>query len=135
MAIFGALKAERAAGQLHFGGGSDQSPLQSGAEGRRRPGAAGQGGARTPFPHQHPDGMRVFPQAEFHVYPLREGRVVLDEGAADLKQPLIGEKIVGDGVGIAGGKGEGLLFAKGKILRKVPQEQLVDALFEEIDKL
>ena len=41
----------------------------------------------------------------------------------------------GADVGIAGGKGEGLLFAKGKILRKVPQEQLVDALFEEIDKL
>jgi len=41
----------------------------------------------------------------------------------------------GADVGIAGGIGEGLLFAKGKILRKVPQEQLVDALFEEIDKL
>lgn len=38
-------------------------------------------------------------------------------------------------VGIAGGSGEGLLFAKGKILRKLPQEQLVDALFEEIEKL
>ena len=38
-------------------------------------------------------------------------------------------------VGIAGGKGEGLLFAKGKVLRKVPENQLVDALFEEIDKL
>ena len=41
----------------------------------------------------------------------------------------------GADVGIAGGKDEGLLFAKGKILRKVPQEQLVDALFQEIDKL
>ena len=38
-------------------------------------------------------------------------------------------------VGIAGGKGEGLLFRKGKILRKVPQDQLVDALMAEIDKL
>ena len=38
-------------------------------------------------------------------------------------------------VGIAGGRGEGLLFAKGKILRKVPQEQLVDELFREIEKL
>ena len=38
-------------------------------------------------------------------------------------------------VGIAGGKGEGLLFRKGEILRKVPQEQLVDALMAEIDKL
>ena len=41
----------------------------------------------------------------------------------------------GADVGIAGGVGEGLLFAKGRILRKVPQEQLVDALFQEIDKL
>ena len=32
-------------------------------------------------------------------------------------------------------QGEGLLFAKGKVLRKVPEERLVDALFEEIDKL
>jgi len=38
-------------------------------------------------------------------------------------------------VGIAGGKGEGLLFRKGEILRKVPQEQLVNALMEEIDQL
>ena len=38
-------------------------------------------------------------------------------------------------VGIAGGDGEGLLFAKGKILRKLPQDKLVDAVMEEIDKL
>ena len=38
-------------------------------------------------------------------------------------------------VGIAGGKGEGLIFRKGKILYKVPQERLVDALMDEIDKL
>ena len=38
-------------------------------------------------------------------------------------------------VGIAGGKGEGLLFRKGKILRIVPQDQLVDALMAEIEKL
>ena len=45
-----------------------------------------------------------------------------------------GEAAAAD-VGIAGGRGEGLLFAKGKILRKVPQEQLVDGLFREIEKL
>ncbi len=38
-------------------------------------------------------------------------------------------------IGIAGGKGEGLLFRKGEILYKVPQEQLVDALMAEIEKL
>lgn len=38
-------------------------------------------------------------------------------------------------VGIAGGKGEGLIFRKGEVLRKVPQEQLVDELMREIEKL
>ena len=38
-------------------------------------------------------------------------------------------------VGIAGGDGEGLLFRKGEILYKVPQERLVDALMAEIEKL
>ena len=45
-----------------------------------------------------------------------------------------GEAAAAD-VGIAGGKGEGLLFHKGEILRKVPQEQLIEALMEEIEKL
>jgi (E)-4-hydroxy-3-methylbut-2-enyl-diphosphate synthase len=38
-------------------------------------------------------------------------------------------------VGIAGGKGEGLLFRHGEIVRKVPEDQLADALIEEINKL
>ena len=38
-------------------------------------------------------------------------------------------------VGIAGGKGEGLVFAKGKVLRKVPQERLVEELMLEIERL
>ena len=38
-------------------------------------------------------------------------------------------------VGIAGGKGEGLLFRKGQILRKVPEARLVEELFEEIQKI
>jgi len=38
-------------------------------------------------------------------------------------------------VGIAGGDGEGLLFCKGEIIRKVPQEQLLDALFDLIERL
>ena len=36
--------------------------------------------------------------------------------------------------GITGAKNEGLIFAHGKPLRKVPQDLLVDALFAEIDK-
>jgi len=38
-------------------------------------------------------------------------------------------------VGIAGGKGEGLVFRHGEIVRKVPENQLADALIEEIGKL
>lgn len=38
-------------------------------------------------------------------------------------------------VGIAGGKGVGLIFRKGEILRKVPEDQLVDELFKEIDSI
>ena len=38
-------------------------------------------------------------------------------------------------VGIAGGMGEGLLFRKGEVLRKVPQDQLVDALMAELEQL
>lgn len=36
--------------------------------------------------------------------------------------------------GLAGGKGEGIIFAKGKIIRKVPENQLVEALWTEIEK-
>src|SRR5215207_1951045 len=36
--------------------------------------------------------------------------------------------------GITGAKNEGLIFSRGKALKKVPQEQLVDELFAEIDK-
>jgi len=36
--------------------------------------------------------------------------------------------------GIAGGKGEGLIFAHGEPVRKVPAADLVKALFEEIEK-
>lgn len=36
--------------------------------------------------------------------------------------------------GIAGGKGEGILFSHGKILRRVPENQLLDELLTEIKK-
>lgn len=38
-------------------------------------------------------------------------------------------------VGIAGGIGEGLLFKKGEIVKKVPQDKLVDELFKLIEAL
>ncbi len=38
-------------------------------------------------------------------------------------------------IGIAGGKGVGLIFKKGEIIRKVDEKLLVDSLMEEIEKL
>jgi (E)-4-hydroxy-3-methylbut-2-enyl-diphosphate synthase len=38
-------------------------------------------------------------------------------------------------LGIAGGIGEGLLIKKGEILRKVPEDQLLSALRDELIKL
>ena len=56
-----------------------------------------------------------------------------------LKVAVMGCAVNGPGeareadLGIAGGDGVGLLFRKGEIIRKVPQEQLVDALMDEIE--
>lgn len=38
-------------------------------------------------------------------------------------------------IGVAGGVGEGLLFKKGEIIRKVPENEIISALMEEIEKL
>lgn len=38
-------------------------------------------------------------------------------------------------IGIAGGKGEGLIFKKGVIIRKVPEDMLLSALMEELKKI
>ncbi len=38
-------------------------------------------------------------------------------------------------VGVAGGKGEGLLFRHGEVVRKVPESELADALVAEVEKM
>lgn len=45
-----------------------------------------------------------------------------------------GEASLAD-VGIAGGKGSGVIFAKGEMLRTVPEDALVDELIKEVEKL
>jgi len=37
-------------------------------------------------------------------------------------------------IGIAGGKGVGILFRKGQVVRKVPEDELLNVLMEEIDR-
>jgi len=38
-------------------------------------------------------------------------------------------------IGIAGGKGEGIIFKKGEIIKKLPEDKLLAALLEEIERL
>jgi (E)-4-hydroxy-3-methylbut-2-enyl-diphosphate synthase len=38
-------------------------------------------------------------------------------------------------IGIAGGEGKGILFKKGKLVRKVPMEELMDTLIQEVEQL
>ena len=38
-------------------------------------------------------------------------------------------------IGVAGGDGCGILFKKGEIIRKVPEEEIIPALLEEVEKL
>lgn len=69
----------------------------------------------------------------------------VEEYIADVKAPLkvavLGCAVNGPGeareadIGIAGARGEGLLFMHGKTVRKVPEETMVDELKMEIDKL
>ena len=65
----------------------------------------------------------------------------LETNRSGLKVAVMGCAVNGPGeareadVGIAGGKGEGLIFKKGKIIKKVPEEQLFDALMVEIEEM
>jgi (E)-4-hydroxy-3-methylbut-2-enyl-diphosphate synthase len=60
---------------------------------------------------------------------------------APIKVAVLGCAVNGPGeareadIGIAGARGEGLLFRHGKIDRKVPEDQLLDELKKEVDKL
>lgn len=38
-------------------------------------------------------------------------------------------------IGIAGGEGKGILFKKGKLVRKVPMDELMDTLIQEVEQL
>ncbi|WP_411678193.1 flavodoxin-dependent (E)-4-hydroxy-3-methylbut-2-enyl-diphosphate synthase [Caproicibacter sp.] len=59
----------------------------------------------------------------------------------DLTVALMGCAVNGPGeareadIGIAGGDGVGLLFKKGKIIKRVPEDQLVETLLREIEQM
>jgi len=58
----------------------------------------------------------------------------------DIKIAIMGCIVNGPGeakeadIGIAGGDGKGILFKKGRVIKKVPEEKLVEVLLEEIRK-
>src|SRR5699024_897048 len=60
---------------------------------------------------------------------------------APIKVAVLGCAVNGPGeaseadIGIAGARGEGLLFRHGEIIRKVPEETMVDELKIEVDKI
>lgn len=59
----------------------------------------------------------------------------------NLKVAIMGCPVNGPGeakeadIGIAGGNGEGIIFRKGEIIKKVPEENLLEELLSEIEKL
>ena len=59
----------------------------------------------------------------------------------DIKVAVIGCAVNGPGeakeadIGIAGGNGEGLLIKRGRIVRKMPESELLDALRQELDSM
>ena len=63
---------------------------------------------------------------------------MVQEFPLDIKVAVMGCVVNGPGeakeadIGIAGGKGEGLLIKKGEIVKKVPENQLLDVLREEL---
>ena len=68
----------------------------------------------------------------------REVEAFLQTIDKDITVAVMGCPVNGPGeareadIGIAGGVGEGLLFKKGQIIKKVPQEKIVETLKEEI---
>jgi (E)-4-hydroxy-3-methylbut-2-enyl-diphosphate synthase len=65
----------------------------------------------------------------------------LDNINKDIKVAVMGCVVNGPGeareadIGIAGGKGEGIIFKKGQIIKKVKEEELISELMKEIDLL
>lgn len=64
---------------------------------------------------------------------------LVEDYPLDIKVAVMGCAVNGPGeakeadLGVAGGSGEGLLIRKGEIIRKIPEDQLLTALKEELD--
>lgn len=64
--------------------------------------------------------------------------IMIQEFDMDIKVAVMGCAVNGPGeakeadIGIAGGRGEGILIKKGKVIRKVPEDRLLEALRDEL---
>lgn len=71
---------------------------------------------------------------------VEEAEKMLEGMQKNIKVAIMGCPVNGPGeareadFGIAGNKGQGVLFKKGKVIRQVPEDQLLTALIEEIEK-
>lgn len=72
---------------------------------------------------------------------VKEAEIRLGKIDKPLKVAIMGCAVNGPGeareadIGIAGGQGEGLIFKKGKVIKKVREDELLDELIKEIENL
>lgn len=65
----------------------------------------------------------------------------LENAEGDLKVAVMGCAVNGPGeardadIGVAGGDGEALLFKKGEIVGKIPEDRIIETLLDEIEKM
>lgn len=77
-------------------------------------------------------------EVEKRIEPIEKKMILLNKPS--IKVAVMGCAVNGPGeareadFGVAGGKGEGLLFRKGEIIRKVPEDNIVDELIKLIEE-
>lgn len=71
----------------------------------------------------------------------KKAEAALSNCQKDITVAIMGCVVNGPGeareadLGIAGGKGEGIIFKKGEIIKKLPEDELLSALLEEVERL
>ena len=78
-------------------------------------------------------------RTQYNLIPIaKEMEKFLQNLEANITVAIMGCAVNGPGeakeadIGIAGGKGEGLLFKKGKVIRKIPEAEMLETLKKEI---
>lgn len=71
----------------------------------------------------------------------KKAEAALKDCKKDITVAIMGCVVNGPGeareadIGVAGGKGEGILFKKGEIIKKLPEDELLTALLDEVERL